>query len=104
MKILKQKKNTLEKFMTNAETYLEPHQIFKLELFGLTIFAKKFHHRFSIGFQTRLVHGKRYLKVAFTKIPKISQEKTVLEYCFSKVVGLSCKFTIKLQSTVEVFF
>ena len=103
MKILKQK-NTLEKFMTNAETYLEPRQIFKLELLGWTIFAKKFHHRFSIGFQTRLVNEKRYLKIAFSKIPKISQEKTVLEYCFSKVVGLSCKFKIKLQSTAEVFF
>ena len=31
MKVLKQK-NTLEKFITNAETYLEPRQISKIEL------------------------------------------------------------------------
>ena len=62
MKVLKQK-NILEKFITNAEAYLEPCQISKMELLGLTIFAKKFHHRFSIGFQVRLCNGKRYLKV-----------------------------------------
>ena len=62
MKVLKQM-NTLEKFMTNAETYLEPCQISKMKLFGLTIFAKKVHHRFSIGFQIRLGNGRRYLKV-----------------------------------------
>ena len=43
-------------------------------------------------------------KVALSKIPKRSQEKTVMEYSFSKVVGLNCKFAIKLQSTAEVFF
>ena len=62
IKVLKQK-NTSEKLMTNAETYLKPRQIFKIELFGLTIFAKKFHHRFSTGFQIRLRNGRRYLKV-----------------------------------------
>ena len=72
MKILKQK-NTLKKFMTDAETYLEPCQISKMKLFGLTIFAKKFHYRFPIGFQTRLVNGRRYLKVKVAKILKISQ-------------------------------
>ena len=40
MKVLKQK-NTLEKFITNAEAYLEPRQISTIELFGLTVFAKK---------------------------------------------------------------
>ena len=102
MKMLKQK-NTLEKFVTNAETYLEPHQISKMELFRLTIFVKNLHHRFSIGFQIRLWNG-RFLKGTFSKILKISQEKTVLEYSFRKAVGLSYKFTIKLQSTAEVFF
>ena len=49
MKVLKQK-NALEKFISNAETYLEPHQISKIELFGVTILAKKLHHRYWIGF------------------------------------------------------
>ena len=38
-------------------------------------------------------------KVGFLKILKISQEKTVLEYSFCNVVCLTCKLTIKLQST-----
>ena len=49
MKVMKQK-NPLGKFITNAEAYLEPLQISKMELFGLTVFAKKLHHRFSIWF------------------------------------------------------
>ena len=53
MNVLKQK-NTLDKFITNAETYLEPRRISTMELFGLTIFANKLHHRFSIGFYIRL--------------------------------------------------
>ena len=57
------KKNTLGKLITNAGTYLEPRQIYTIELFGLTIFAKKLHHRFSIGFQILLCTGRRYLKV-----------------------------------------
>ena len=61
MKVLKQK-NTLGKFMANAEAYLEPRQTSKMELFGLTIFAKKFHHRFSIGFQIRLGNGNGFFK------------------------------------------
>ena len=32
--------NTLEKFVTNAETHLEPHEISTMELFGLTISSK----------------------------------------------------------------
>ena len=40
MKMLKQKK-TLEKFITNAETYLEPRQIFTMELFDLNYFRLK---------------------------------------------------------------
>ena len=102
MNVLKQR-SALEKFINNAGTYLEPRQISTMELFGLTIFAKKLHHRFSIGFQMRLCSGRRYLKIDFLKNPKISQEKTVLEYSFSKVVGLTCKFTIKLLSSAEVF-
>ena len=39
MKVLKQN-NTLEKFVTNAETHLEPHEISTMELFGLTISSK----------------------------------------------------------------
>ena len=78
MKMLKQK-NILEKFITNVEAYLEPCPISKMELFGITIFAKGLNHKLSIWFQIRLCNGRRYLKVAFLKIPKISQEKTVLE-------------------------
>ena len=39
MKLLKQN-NTLEKFVTNVEAYLEPRQISTMELFRLTIFTK----------------------------------------------------------------
>ena len=74
MKGLKQK-NTSEKFITKAETYLELCQISKMELFGLTIFAKKLHHKFSIGSQIRPCNGRRYLK-SFSKVSKMSQEKT----------------------------
>ena len=49
MKVLKQK-NTLEKFLTNAEVYLELRQISTMEFFGLIIFVKKLHRRFLIGF------------------------------------------------------
>ena len=56
-------KNTLDKSINNAETYLEPRQISTMELFGLTICAKKLHHRFSIGFQIRFCNGRRYLNV-----------------------------------------
>ena len=49
MQVMKQK-NPLEKFITNAEAYLKPLQISTMELFGLTVFAKKLHLRFSIGF------------------------------------------------------
>ena len=37
MKVMKQK-NTLRKFITNAETYLEPRRISTMELFGLHSF------------------------------------------------------------------
>ena len=36
MKVVKQK-NNVEKFITNAEAYLESCQISKIELFGLSI-------------------------------------------------------------------
>ena len=39
MQVLKQK-NTLEKFMANAEANLEPRQVSTMELYGLTVFAK----------------------------------------------------------------
>ena len=39
MQVLKQK-NTLEKFIANAEANLEPRQVYTMELFGLTVFAK----------------------------------------------------------------
>ena len=35
-------------------------------------------------------------KVAFSKISKSSQEITFLESNFSKIVGITCKFIIKL--------
>ena len=73
MKVLKQK-NILEKFITNAEAYLESCQISKMEILGLTIFAKKLHHRFPIGF---LCNGRRYLKVKqlFQKFKKYLGKK-----------------------------
>ena len=76
MKVLKQK-NILEKFTTNAEAYLESCQISKMEILGLTIFAKKLHHRFPIGFQVRLCNGRRYLKVKqlFQKFKKYLGKK-----------------------------
>ena len=61
-KVLKQK-NTLEKFITDAEVYLELRQIPTMEFFGLTFFAKKLHRRFLIGFKMHLCSGRRYLKV-----------------------------------------
>ena len=36
--------------LTNAETYLDLRQISTMEFFGLIIFAKNIHHRFSIRF------------------------------------------------------
>ena len=76
MKVLKQK-NILEKFITNAEAHLEPCQISKMELFGITIFAKNHHHRFLTGFQIRLSNGRRYLKVKelFRKFGKYLRKK-----------------------------
>ena len=62
MKMLKQK-NILEKFIANAEAYLEACPISKMELFGLTIFAKTLNHKLSIWFEIRLCTGRRYLKV-----------------------------------------
>ena len=39
----------LEKFITNAETYLEPRQISTMELFGLIVSTKKFIIDFRLG-------------------------------------------------------
>ena len=48
MKMLKQK-NTLEKYITNAEMYLEPCQKSTMEIFVLTVFAKKSIVDFRLG-------------------------------------------------------
>ena len=58
-------------------TYLESCQISMTELFGITIFAKKLHNRFSIGFQIRLCNGRRYPKVKwlFRKFQKYLRKK-----------------------------
>ena len=48
MKVLKQK-NTSEKYITNAEAHLEPHQKSTMELFVLTVFAKKSIIDFQVG-------------------------------------------------------
>ena len=48
MKVLKQK-NTSEKYITNAEMYLEPCQKSTMELFVLTVFAKKSIIDFRLG-------------------------------------------------------
>ena len=42
-------KKTLEKFITNAEAYLRPRQISTMELFVLTVFAKKSIISFRLG-------------------------------------------------------
>ena len=72
------------------QKHLEPRQICTMDLFGLTVLAKKPHHKLSIGFIiiNWPCKRRRYLKVAFSKIPKMSQEITILEYSFSKAVGL----------------
>ena len=41
--------NTLEKFITNAEAYLEPRQIFTMELFVSTVLARKSVIDFGLG-------------------------------------------------------
>ena len=75
-----------EKFITNAETYLEPCQISEMELFGLTIFAKTSIIDFRLGSEYVSVMGEiSESKTAFSKIPKILQEKTVSEYSFSRL-------------------
>ena len=48
MKVLKQT-NTSEKFITNAEAYLEPRQKSTMELFVLTVFAEKSIIDFRLG-------------------------------------------------------
>ena len=46
-----------------------------------------------------------YLKVAFSKIPKIYMEITILEYSFSKVLGLMLMFNFFMrQTSVNVCF
>ena len=92
MKVLKQK-NTLEKFITNAEAYIKCHQISTMELFGLAVFAKSSIIDFRLGSKYTSVIKKIY-ESNFFEIPKIFQEITILEYSFSKVVGLkeTCNF------------
>ena len=48
LKVLKQK-NTLEKSITNLEAYLEPRQISAMELFVVTVFARKSIIDFGLG-------------------------------------------------------
>ena len=48
MKVLKQT-NTSEKFITNAEAYLEPRQKSTMELFVLTVFVEKYIIDFRLG-------------------------------------------------------
>ena len=48
MKVLKQT-NTSEKFITNAEAYLEPRQKSTMELFVLTVFAERSIIDFRLG-------------------------------------------------------
>ena len=48
MKVLQQT-NTSEKYITNAEMYLEPSQKSTMELFVLTVFAKKSITDFRLG-------------------------------------------------------
>ena len=78
MKVLKQK-NPLHKFVTNAEAYLEPSQIYTMKLFcenssRLNFFDKNLHHRFSPGFSIRLCNGRKCPeeKWFFKKILKVS--------------------------------
>ena len=79
MKVLKQK-NTSEKYITNAEMYLEPCQKSTMELFVLTVFAKKSIIDFRLGSKYASVMKKRYLKLAFSKILKVSQKITIMEF------------------------
>ena len=55
-----------------------------MEPFGLTVFTKKSIIDFRLGSKYASVME----EVAFSKISKFSQKITILEYSFSKVVGL----------------
>ena len=59
-----------------------------MEPFGLTVFTKKFIIDFRLGSKYASVME----EVAFLKISKFSQKITILEYSFSKVVGLKEKY------------
>ena len=61
-----------------------------MEPFGLTLFTKKFIIDFRLGSKYASV-----MEVAFSKISKFSQKITILEYCFSNVVGLKEKCNSK---------
>ena len=58
-----------------------------MELFGLTVFTKKSITDFRLG--SKYASVMEDLKVAFSKIPKIYKKIAILEYSFSKVVGLN---------------
>ena len=79
MKVFQQT-NTSEKYITNAEMYLEPSQKSTMELFVLTVFAKKSIIDFRLGSKYASVMKKRYLKLAFSKILKVSQKITIMEF------------------------
>ena len=83
-----EQKNTVGKFITNAEAHLEePRQISAMELFVLNVFARKSIIDFRLGSKYASVIE----EVAFSKILKFSQKITILEYSFSNVVGLKEK-------------
>ena len=73
MKVLKQK-NTSEKYITNAEMYLEPCQKSTMELFVLTVFAKKSIIDFRLGSKYASVMK----EVAFSKILKFSKSWSIV--------------------------
>ena len=69
-------------------------QVSMMGLFGVIVFTKKSFIDFRLGSKYDSVMEEDTWKVAFFKIPKISQKITILEYSFSKVVSFKekCNF------------
>ena len=69
-------------------------EVSMMGLFGLIVFTKKSFIDFRLGSKYDSVMEEDTWKVAFLKIPKISQKIIILEYSFSKVVNFEekCNF------------
>ena len=70
------------------QSVFRTRQISRMELFDLTVFTKKSIIDFQLGSKYASVME---FRIAFSKIPNISQKITILKYIYSKVVGLKEK-------------